>query len=141
MHRLIRTFAVSICPKTFFAWQSPFSFRNLLLDVLLCFSFQINIPVRGPKGKAMLYSLCERDSTEDELVNLSLSPRNPLSLSLSQMSLTPKKLSKYCIQPNYRTNPYKGTVKQFHSLQNTASVLFCLLLYKDVCCGKPFELH
>ena len=30
----------------------------------------------------------------------------------------------YCIQPNYRIYPYKHTVKQFRSLQITASELF-----------------
>ena len=33
-----------------------------------------------------------------------------------------------------------SAVKQFHSLQFTASVL-CLLLYKGICCGYSFELH
>ena len=46
----------------------------------------------------------------------------------------------YRIQPNYRTYPYYHTIKQFHSLQITASVL-CLLLYKDIWCGCPFEVH
>ena len=30
----------------------------------------------------------------------------------------------YRIQSNYRTYPYKGTVKKFHSLQVTTSALF-----------------
>ena len=47
----------------------------------------------------------------------------------------------YSIRPNYRTYPYKGTVKQFLSLQVTASVLFCLLFYKGICCRYPFDLH
>ena len=47
----------------------------------------------------------------------------------------------YCIRSNYRTYPYKRTVKKFHSLQITASVLFSLLLYKGICCGYSFELH
>ena len=41
----------------------------------------------------------------------------------------------YRIRPNYRTYPYKHTVKKFRSLQITASVLFSLLLYKGICCG------
>ena len=47
----------------------------------------------------------------------------------------------YRIRPNYRTYSYKRTVKRFHSLQITGSVLFRLLLYKGVCCGYSFELH
>ena len=35
----------------------------------------------------------------------------------------------------------KSAVKQFPSLQNTASVLLCLFLYKGICCGYTFELH
>ena len=45
------------------------------------------------------------------------------------------------IRSNYRTYPYKCIVKQFRSLQITASVLFCLLLYKGICYGHSFELH
>ena len=51
------------------------------------------------------------------------------------------RLFKYGIRINYRTFPYKRTVKQMHSRKITASVLFCLLLYKGLCCGYPFELH
>ena len=47
----------------------------------------------------------------------------------------------YRIRPNYRTYPYKHTVKKFRSLQITTSVLFSLLLYKGICCGYSFELH
>ena len=47
----------------------------------------------------------------------------------------------YRIRPNYRTYPYKRTVKKFSSLQITTSVLFSLLLYKGICCGYSFELH
>ena len=47
----------------------------------------------------------------------------------------------YRIRPNYRTYPYKRTVKKFHSFQITTSVLFSLLLYKGICCGYSFELH
>ena len=46
----------------------------------------------------------------------------------------------YRIRPNFRTYPYKRTVDKFSSLRVTASV-FCLLLYKGICCGYPFELH
>ena len=42
----------------------------------------------------------------------------------------------YRIRPNYCTYPYKRTVKQFRSLQITASVLF-----EGKSCGYPFELH
>ena len=35
----------------------------------------------------------------------------------------------YRIRPNYHTYPYKCTVKQFHSLQITASALFVINLY------------
>ena len=49
--------------------------------------------------------------------------------------------SNYRIWPNYRTYPYKRTVKKFRSLQITTSVLFSLLLYRGICCGYPFELH
>ena len=48
---------------------------------------------------------------------------------------------KYRIRPNYCTYSYKRTVKRFHSLKITGSVLFCLLLYKGICCGYSFELH
>ena len=55
----------------------------------------------------------------------------------------------YCIQPNYhmwhnyRTYPCKRTVKQFHSLQVTASVLFVYFFFlkRQICYGYPFELH
>ena len=47
----------------------------------------------------------------------------------------------YRILPNYRTYPYKRTVKKFRNLQITTSVLFSLLLYKGICCGYSFELH
>ena len=47
----------------------------------------------------------------------------------------------YRIRPNYRTYSYKRTVKRFRSLKITGSVLFCLLLYKGICCGYSFELH
>ena len=47
----------------------------------------------------------------------------------------------YRIRSNYRTYPYKRTVKKFSSLQFTASVLFSLLLYKGICCAYSFELH
>ena len=47
----------------------------------------------------------------------------------------------YRIRSNYRTYPYKRTVKKFRSLQITASVLFSLLLYKGICCGYSFKLH
>ena len=48
----------------------------------------------------------------------------------------------YQIRPNYRTYTYKHSVKQFRSLQITASqCTFCLFLYKRICCGYPFELH
>ena len=50
-------------------------------------------------------------------------------------------MEKYRIRPNYRTYPYKRTVKKFRSLQITTSVLFSLLLYKGICCGYSFELH
>ena len=49
-------------------------------------------------------------------------------------------LSVYRIRPNYRTVPYKRTVKQFRSLQVTADVFVYLLLYKSICCGYSFEL-
>ena len=50
-------------------------------------------------------------------------------------------MQNYHIRPNYRTYPYKRTVKKFRSLQITTSVLFSLLLYKGICCGYSFELH
>ena len=34
---------------------------------------------------------------------------------------------KYCIQPNYCTYPYKHTVRQFHSLQDSVSLNFVRL--------------
>ena len=37
----------------------------------------------------------------------------------------------YCIQSNYRTHPYKRIVKQFRSLQITASVL-CVYLFTHI---------
>ena len=37
---------------------------------------------------------------------------------------------KYCVWPNYSTYPYKRTVKQFRSLQITASVLFVYFFIK-----------
>ena len=48
---------------------------------------------------------------------------------------------KYRIRPNYCTYPYKRTVKQFRSLQNTASVLLSACWKRHMCCGNPFELH
>ena len=46
----------------------------------------------------------------------------------------------YCIRSNYRTYPYKRTVKQFRTLRITASVLFGYF-FIGICCGYPFELH
>ena len=43
---------------------------------------------------------------------------------------------KYRIRPNYRTYPYKRTVKQYYS-----KYIFSLLLYKGICCWYSFELH
>ena len=43
--------------------------------------------------------------------------------------------SNYHNQPNYRTYPYKHTVKQFRSLQITTSVLFSLLFLKPYVVG------
>ena len=59
----------------------------------------------------------------------------------SRRSNTKTNCSRYRIRPNYRTYPYKRTVKKFRSLQITTSVLFSLLLYKGICCGYSFELH
>ena len=41
-----------------------------------------------------------------------------------------EKFSKYHIQPNYCTYPYKRTVKQFQSLQIIASVLYVYFFIK-----------
>ena len=41
-----------------------------------------------------------------------------------------KQTNNYRIQTNYNTYPYKHTVKQFHSLQITASILFVYFLIK-----------
>ena len=41
----------------------------------------------------------------------------------------------YHIRPNYRTYPYKRTVKQFRSLQITASVLFVYFFEKAYVVG------
>ena len=46
------------------------------------------------------------------------------------------------IRSNYRTYPYKRTVKKFRSLQITASVIFLYFFLKAcICCGYSFELH
>ena len=44
-------------------------------------------------------------------------------------------LLKYCIWPNYHTYPYKHTVKQFCSLQITASVLYVYFFIKTYVVG------
>ena len=49
--------------------------------------------------------------------------------------------NKYRIRSNYRTYPYKRTVKKFRRIQITACVLFFLHPYKGICCGYSFELH
>ena len=46
----------------------------------------------------------------------------PLSIKMSHV------IWKYCIQPYYRTYPYKLTVKQFRSLQVTARVFVSTFL-------------
>ena len=43
--------------------------------------------------------------------------------------------AKYHIRPNYRTYPYKRTVKQFRNIQNTASVLFVYFFIKTYVVG------
>ena len=45
------------------------------------------------------------------------------------------KFMHYRIQSNYRTYPYKRTVKKFHSLQITASVIFLYFLLKAYVVG------
>ena len=56
------------------------------------------------------------------------------------------KMQKHYIQPNYRTYPYKCTVKQSHSLKITAHLLFVYFFIKanvdkGIYCEYPFELH
>ena len=47
----------------------------------------------------------------------------------------------YHTQPHYHTYSYKRTVKQFRSLQITASILFVYFFITALCNGHPFELH
>ena len=46
---------------------------------------------------------------------------------------------KYRIRPNYRTYSYKRTVKQFHSLQITASVLYVYFFIKVYVVGTHLK--
>ena len=48
-------------------------------------------------------------------------------------------LLKYRIRPNYRTYSYKRTVKQFHSLQITASVLYVYFFIKAYVVGTHLK--
>ena len=45
----------------------------------------------------------------------------------------------YRIRPNYRTYPYKRTVKQFRSLQITASVIFVYFFVKAYVVGTHWN--
>ena len=47
----------------------------------------------------------------------------------------------YRIRSNYRTYPYKRTVKKFHSLQITASVIFLYFFLKAYVVGTHLKLH
>ena len=82
------------------------------------------------KSENYSYFLAEKSTLSDAMYQLDLK-----SIDLRPFFTT------YRIWPNYYTYPYKRTVKQIHSLKITASVLFCLLFYKGICCGYPFELH
>ena len=42
----------------------------------------------------------------------------------------------YRIRPNYRTYPYKRTVKQLGSFSDYCQRTFCILLYRDICCSQ-----
>ena len=54
---------------------------------------------------------------------------------INEIKTTVEKEQKYRIQPNYRTYPYKRTVKQFRSLQITARVLFVYFFVKAYVVG------
>ena len=47
----------------------------------------------------------------------------------------------YRIRSNYRTYPYKRTVKKSRSLLDYGKCTFSLLLDKSICCEYSFELH
>ena len=47
-----------------------------------------------------------------------------------------ERIKTYRIRSNYRTYPYKRTVKKFQSQCN-----FSLPLFKSICCGYSFKLH
>ena len=56
--------------------------------------------------------------------------KDAIDLGQTGMSLIFLLTSIYCIRPNYHTYSYKCTVKQFRSLQITASVLFVYIFIK-----------
>ena len=102
----------------------------------VCYGYPLEVPQQGASNE---YPQHNNYVFIEKLSKLSQNFHQMLFLNKSSSNLKISSVTadfdRYHIQPNYHTYPYKCTVKQFHSLQITACVLFVYFYIKTYIVG------